>query len=114
MDDQARRPGRAGSAHAVGARKSADAHRAMRQAGLVLIMIGLLDIAWCAVAVVRGESYSSSLNIFALVAGVLVYRGNTGAARFVVMGLSFLLGGFLLMPLVLPVLMPLRLLWLQL
>ena len=88
--------------------------RVMRRAGLALAGIGLLDIASCFVSLARGESYSSSLNIFALVAGILVYRGNASAAKFVVSGLSFLLGGFLLLPVVMPVLMPVRLLWLQL
>jgi hypothetical protein len=54
----------------------------MRRAGLALAAIGLLDIGYCFVAVARGESYSSSLNVFALVAGILVYRGSETAARF--------------------------------
>jgi hypothetical protein len=86
----------------------------MRRAGLALAAIGLIDVGWCALCVAQGQSYSSSFNIFALGAGVLVYRGSTGAARFVVKGLSFFLGAFLLLPLVMPVLMPPRLLWLQL
>jgi len=86
----------------------------MRRAGLVLVVIGLLDIAWCAVAVARGQNYSSSLNVFALAAGALVYRGSARAARFVMNGLSFLLGGVLLLPLLLPLFMPARLLWLEL
>ncbi len=76
--------------------------RVMRRAGLALVAIGLLDIASCFVSLARGESYSSSLNIFALVAGILVCRGSTGAAKFVVRGLSFLLGAFLLLPVVMP------------
>jgi hypothetical protein len=86
----------------------------MRRAGLALGVIGLLDMAACLVSVALGQSYSSSLNIFALIAGVLVYRGSTGAARFVVQGLSFLLGGIILLPFVMLVLMPIRLLRLEL
>jgi len=86
---------------------------ALRRAGLALAVIGVLDIASCALAVSRGRGYSSSLNVFALVAGVMVYRRHIGAARFVVRGLSFLLGGFLLVPLVIPAFTPLRLLWVQ-
>jgi hypothetical protein len=86
---------------------------ALRRAGLALAAIGVLDIASCALAVVRGRAYSSSLNVFALVAGIMVYRGHTGAARFVVRGLSFFLGALLVGPLVVPAFTPLRLLWVQ-
>lgn len=86
----------------------------MRRAGATLAVIGLLDIASCVVSIAHGASYSSSLNVFALVAGVLVYRGSGSAARLVVKGLSFLLGGFLLLPLVTPAITPTRLAWLLL
>src|SRR5262245_52131184 len=86
----------------------------MRQAGAILAAIGLLDIASCIVTVSKGGSYSSSLNIFALVAGVLVYRGSARAARFVVSGLSFLLGGLLLLPALGLAITPWRLILLEL
>ena len=92
---------------------TAEQTTAMRRAGLALAAIGLLDIGYCILAVARGESYSSSLNVFALVAGILVYRGSESAARFCIKGLSFLLGVFLLLAFVIPFLMPLRLLWVQ-
>src|SRR5260221_14210336 len=79
---------------------------AVRRAGAARAGVGLLDIGACFVSVARGESYSSSLSIFALVAGILVYRGNAGAARFVVTSLSFLLGALLLVPVSLPFVMP--------
>ena len=86
----------------------------MRRAGVILVMIGVLDIVSCFIAVSRGASYSSSLNVFALVAGILIYRGSARAARLVVKGLSFLLGGFLLLPALMLVVTPWRLLLLQL
>ena len=87
---------------------------AMKRAGLVLALIGLFDIVQCGIAVMNGESYSSSLNVFALVTGILIYRGGTGAARFAQKGLSFILGALLVFPLLVPLLMPPRLLWLLL
>lgn len=85
----------------------------MRKAGLVLAAVGLVDLASCILTVSRGGHHSSSLNIFALFAGLLVYRGSARAARFVVRGLSFLLGGFILVPLPLIAANPWRLLLLQ-
>ena len=85
----------------------------MRRAGLALAVIGLIDIASCIAAVVNRSNYSSSLNVFALAAGVMVYRGSTGTARWVIKGLSFLLGTLLLLFAMIPVIMPPRLLWLQ-
>jgi hypothetical protein len=91
-----------------------DSHRrVMKRAGLALATIGVVDIAWCGMAIVRDQDYSSSLNVFALVAGALAYRQNLGAARFIVKALSFLLSLLLLMPVVAFVLTPSRVLWLH-
>jgi hypothetical protein len=70
----------------------------MRRVGLVLMLVGVADIAACGFAVANRMSYGSSLNVFVLIAGVGVYRGNVGAIRWVVRWLSFMLGGFLLLP----------------
>jgi hypothetical protein len=88
--------------------------RRLQRAGLAIAGIGILDVGYCVVSLARGESYSSSLNVFAVVAGILVYRGSRITARFAVRVLSFLIGVLLTLPVLVPILTPPRLLWLQL
>ena len=54
----------------------------LKKVGAILIAIGILDIGICAYVVSRNESYSSSL-LFALIAGIFVYRANPRAVRVV-------------------------------
>jgi hypothetical protein len=76
---------------------------AMRRVGSVLMAVGAIDIIACTVTVANGGGYGSSLNIFALVAGVMVYRGHVGAVRGVVRWFSFMFGAALLLPIMLVV-----------
>ena len=62
----------------------------LKRCGIVLIVVGALDIAYMVWCIANDRSYSSSLNIFALVAGILLVRGSLKAARWVAMGASFL------------------------
>lgn len=56
--------------------------RRLRQAGAVLILVGIIDVLWMLYCViVRHVSYSSSINLFAIVAGIFIYRGSARAAR---------------------------------
>jgi hypothetical protein len=57
----------------------------------------------------QGFSYKSSLNIFALIAGVLLYRGSLGAARTCARFAALFVGAMLAAPLVLPLVFPPRL-----
>ncbi len=43
----------------------------LKRVGLVLIAVGLCDIIFMIYCVSQGQSYSSSFNIFAVIAGVL-------------------------------------------
>ena len=52
----------------------------LRRAGKVLVAVGLIDIAAMIYFVVQGQSYSSSLNLFALIPGILLWRGGLRAA----------------------------------
>ena len=78
----------------------------LRRVGLVLMLVGAADIALMIYTVAHGRSYSSSLNIFALVAGILVYRGRLGATRVVAHAAAFmfaaLVGVIVFLPLVVP------------
>jgi hypothetical protein len=52
----------------------------LRRVGGVLVAIGLVDIAWMIYCIVHGISYRSSLNLFAVIAGVLLLRGSLRTA----------------------------------
>jgi hypothetical protein len=55
----------------------------LRRAGLVLVAVGLIDIAWMVYCIVNRIAYSSSLNLFAVIAGVLLIRGGLKTAGIV-------------------------------
>ena len=79
----------------------------LRRVGIVLIAVGVLDIAWMFYVVSSGAAYASSFNIFAVIAGVLLYRQSLRTARVVTVFAAFFLsasGGLLLVfPLIVPV-----------
>lgn len=54
-----------------------------RKAGLALLAFGALDIGFMIWAVANDLGYSSSFNIFAIILGVLLIKGNAGIARVV-------------------------------
>lgn len=55
----------------------------LQRAGKVLVAIGVIDIVAMIYFVARGQSYSSSLNIFALIAGIFLWRASLRAASVV-------------------------------
>lgn len=63
----------------------------LKRVGAVLVIVGLVDLAYMVYCISAGESYSSSLNIFAVVAGVFLWRGHLGAARLVARFAAFFL-----------------------
>ena len=80
----------------------------LKRVGLALIAFGLADIGFMIYSVSHGQSYSSSFNIFAVIAGIFLWRGSLGAARLVTWFAAFLLTGFigaifLVVPFVLPI-----------
>jgi len=73
----------------------ADYRVILKKVGWALVAFGLADIAlmiWC---VSRGQGYSSSFNIFAVIAGFFLIRGNLGTARLVAWFFAFMLTGFI-------------------
>jgi len=68
--------------------------KVLKRVGRVLIAFGLLDIGFMIYCITRGQSYSSSFNIFAVIAGVFLFRGHLGAARVVTSFSAFMLTGF--------------------
>ncbi|MDP1781416.1 MAG: hypothetical protein Q8S92_19960 [Hydrogenophaga sp.] len=55
---------------------SSDALAILKRVGLVLVMVGLMDIILMVYAIANQTPYSSTLNIFAVVAGVFLSRGS--------------------------------------
>ena len=89
-------------------------HRAiLKRVGLVLIAVCLADIALMIYCIVKGYSYSSSFNIFAVIAGIFLMRGSLGATRLVTWLSAFMLTGLMGAILLFPLLQPLGLLWAQ-
>lgn len=65
----------------------------LRRVGAVLVLAGLVDIAFMVYSISTGSSYSSSVNIFAVIAGVFLWRGHLGAAYQVTRFSALLLAG---------------------
>jgi len=78
----------------------------LKRVGVVLIVVGLIDIAVMVYSVASGVSYSSSFNIFAVVAGIFLLRGSLRAASIIRLFATFLLTIFVLVPLVVLLLQP--------
>jgi hypothetical protein len=78
----------------------------LRRAGTVLIAIGVLDIAVMIYCIVNGISYSSSLNVFAVVAGFFLLRGSLAVAGLVRWFSVFFLSALCALAFVWPVVQP--------
>lgn len=81
-----------------GAPAAEDPRGLLRRVGTVLIIVGVVDICAMLVVVASGDSYSSIFNIFAVIAGFLLRRGNLGAARLVRSASAFLFAAVLTLP----------------
>ena len=62
----------------------------------MLVLVGVLDIGVMIYCIANELSYSSSLNIFALIAGVFLLKGHLGAVRYVTWFSAFMFSGLLL------------------
>ena len=83
----------------------------LKRAGYVLVAVGLIDIGWMVYCIINGVAYSSSLNIFAVIAGVLLIRGGLKTAGIVRWLALLAVSALVTVAVVLPVLQPLGL-WL--
>lgn len=81
-----------------------------RKAGMVLLFIGIIDIAVMAYCITNQISYSSSFNIFAVIAGALLMKGSIKTARVVRWFSAFFLVLFIGMLFLFPITMPVQLL----
>jgi hypothetical protein len=81
----------------------------LKRAGFVLVAVGLVDIGWMIYCIVNGISYSSSLNIFAVVAGILLIRGGLRTAGIVRWLATFFVSAFVCVAVLFPLLQPIGL-----
>jgi len=71
-----------------------DHREILKRVGLALTVFGLVDIAFMIYSLAQGQSYSSTFNIFAVLAGIFLMRGSLGAARLVTWFSAFMLASF--------------------
>ncbi|HLC42162.1 MAG TPA: hypothetical protein VJO34_11140 [Methylomirabilota bacterium] len=81
----------------------------LKVVGIALIVVGALDIGWTIYYIAHRMGYSSSFNVFAVIAGVLLIRGGLRTANVVAFFSAFMLSGFIGLFTVLPFLMSLDL-----
>ena len=86
----------------------------LRLIGIVLVVVGLVDIGWMIHAITSGKSYSSSFNIFAVIAGIFLIRQSPRAARIVTLFSGFYFAGFASLLACLALTMPWGLIWVYL
>lgn len=68
----------------------------LRRVGWLLVVVGTLDIGVMIYCIANQIAYSSSLNVFAVVAGVFLLRGSLEAVRYVTWFSAFMFSGLLL------------------
>jgi hypothetical protein len=85
----------------------------LKRVGTVLIALGLLDIAVMIYCIANETSYSSSLNIFAVIAGIFLFRGSLRAVAVVSWFGTFLISAFISMIILWPFFQPIELTLLQ-
>jgi hypothetical protein len=78
----------------------------LKKVGVVLIVIGILDIGFMIYCIVNEANYSSSLNILAVIAGSLLYRGGLKTAKVVAFFSAFFLTATVGIMLVFPIFIP--------
>jgi hypothetical protein len=81
----------------------------LRKAGVVLVIVGVLDIGLMIYSIMSRIAYASSLNVFAVAAGIFLLRGNLRAASLVRWFALFFASTFVAMLVVWPAIQPLDL-----
>ena len=85
----------------------------LKKVGTALIIVGILDILVMIYCIVNQLDYSSSFNIFAVIAGIFLYRGSLQTAKVVIFFTSLFTTGMIGIPFILPLLTPVDLLLTQ-
>jgi hypothetical protein len=81
-----------------------------KKAGIVLLVIGIIDIGLMVYCIANRINYSSSFNIFAVIGGALLIKGGVKTARVVRWFSAFFVMAFIGMLFISPITMPVQLL----
>jgi hypothetical protein len=71
-----------------------EVRQVLHRVGLTLFVLGLIDIMVMICCIVNGVNYSSSLNIFAVISGIYVWRGHPWYVKWVTLAAGFYIGAF--------------------
>ncbi|WP_108649970.1 hypothetical protein [Dongshaea marina] len=85
-----------------------------RRVGVVFLTIGIIDLGVMVYCITNSIGYSSSFNIFAIIAGAFLLKGNVKTARIVRWLSAFFASCFIIMLLTMPIAVPPSLLLVQL
>lgn len=67
----------------------------LKKVGIALLIVGIIDIGVMIYCITNKISYSSSFNIFSVIAGIFLMRNSIRTARIVTFFGAFMLAGFL-------------------
>jgi len=81
----------------------------LKKVGISLFIVGLIDIGVMIYCITNKISYSSSFNIFAVIAGIFLMRGSIYTARIVTFFGAFMLAGFIGLLVIFPFMEPFEL-----
>lgn len=83
-----------------------DAWVILHRAGIALIVFGLLDVGLMIYCIANEVNYSSSFNIFAVLAGIFVWRGHPWWVKWTTRAAGFYAAAFCMMIPIAPFLFP--------
>jgi hypothetical protein len=83
-----------------------DPFTTLKRVGVVVLVLGLIDIAVMVYCIVNGIAYSSGLNVLAVVAGIFLIRGSLRAASIIRWFAFFFAGAVIAALVALPFLQP--------
>jgi len=69
-----------------------DHYAILRKVGWVFIVVGLIDFGLMIYSIVNKASYNSSFNIFAVIAGIFLLKGNLKATRLISLFIAIFIG----------------------
>jgi len=81
----------------------------LKRTGAALMIFGAIDIAVMAYSIAHQVNYSSSLNIFAVLAGVCVWMGYRWWVKWVARAVAFYIAAYSVIALMLPFIFPMDL-----
>src|SRR5260221_4982584 len=78
----------------------------LRRVGVVLIVIGVIDVGLMIYCIVHSIHYSSPYNVFAIITGIFLFRGSLRGAAIISQAAALLFAALLVGALLWPVFVP--------